>query len=199
MTVISSFFSDKLLSESLRSSSLSLNIKPLTYVLLWNSFPSSPASSWVPLSFCWTFLVVTLTIYLWQFLPDSIIRQNFELGGFSIGYVIATSEPADSQVSSFSPARTISLSSYDKILSLVASQSVLLLRPLNRQIAKSHLSVRQGLFLCILWQNLELGGFLIGYVIATSEPADSQVSSFSPVRTIFSNGCNTTWKREFRR
>ena len=32
---------------------------------------------------------------------------NFELGGFSIGYVIATSEPADSQVSSFSPARTI--------------------------------------------------------------------------------------------
>ena len=39
---------------------------------------------------------------------------NFELGGFSIGYVIVTSEPADSQVSSFSPVRTISLSSYDK-------------------------------------------------------------------------------------
>ena len=38
---------------------------------------------------------------------------NFELGGFSIGYVIATSEPADSQVSSFSPARTISLSLYE--------------------------------------------------------------------------------------
>jgi len=36
---------------------------------------------------------------------------NFELGGFSIGYVIATSEPTDSQVSSFSPVRTISLSS----------------------------------------------------------------------------------------
>ena len=54
------------------------------------------------------------------------------------------------------------------------------LRPLNRQIAKSHLSVRQGLFLCHYMTNFELGGFSIGYVIATSEPADSQVSSFSP-------------------
>ena len=59
---------------------------------------------------------------------------NFELGGFSIGYVIATSELTDSQISSSSPVRTISLSSYDKILSLVASQSVMSLRPLNRQI-----------------------------------------------------------------
>ena len=85
------------------------------------------------------------------------------------GNVIATSEPADSQVSSFSPARTISLSSYDKILSLVASQSVTSLRPLNWQIAKSHLLVRQGLFLCHHTTNFELGGFSIGYVIATSE------------------------------
>ena len=57
-----------------------------------------------------------------------------------------TSEPVDSQVSSFSPARTIFSSSYDGISSLVASQSVTSLRPLNRQIAKSHPSVRQGLF-----------------------------------------------------
>ena len=60
--------------------------------------------------------------------------------------VIATSEPADSQVSSFSPARTTSLSSYDEISSLVASQSVTSLRPLNRQIVRSHLLVQQGLF-----------------------------------------------------
>jgi len=33
-------------------------------------------------------------------------HPNFELGGFSISYVIATYELADSQVSSFSPTRT---------------------------------------------------------------------------------------------
>jgi len=97
------------------------------------------------------------------------LQGYFELGGFWIGYVIATSELADSQVSPFSPTRTIS--------SFVASQSVTLLRPLNRQIANSHLSVDKDYF--------ELGGFLISYVIATSEPADSQVSLFSLVRTIF--------------
>ena len=36
---------------------------------------------------------------------------NFELGGFSIGYVIATSKQTDSQVSPSSPVGTISLSS----------------------------------------------------------------------------------------
>ena len=112
-------------------------------------------------------------IQVWPFSPT---RTTFELGGFSIGYVIATSEPADSQVSPFSPTRTTS--------SLVASQSVMSLRPLNRQIAKSHLSVRRGLFLCHYLTNFELGGFSIGYVIATSELADSQVSSFSPARII---------------
>ena len=66
------------------------------------------------------------------------VKNYFELGGFLIGYVIATSEPTDSQVSPFSPTRTTS--------SLVASQSVMSLRPLNRQIAKSHLLVRQGLY-----------------------------------------------------
>ena len=134
MTVIS-FFSDKLLSESLRSSFCQVNIKPLTYDLPWNSFLSSPASSWVPLSLCWTILFVTLTIYLWQFLPDSI-----------------------------------------QISSLVASQSVMSLRPLNRQIAKSHFSVRQGLFLCHHTINFELGGFSIGYVPATSEPTIADCS-----------------------
>ena len=68
--------------------------------------------------------------------------------------------------------------------SLVVSQSVTSLRPLNRQIAKSHPSVRQGLFLCHYMTNFELGDFSIGYVIATSEPADSQVSSFSLASTI---------------
>ena len=72
-----------------------------------------------------------------QVSPFSPTRTTFELGGFSIGYVIVTSEPTDSQVSPFRPTRTTS--------SFVASQSVMSLRPLNRQIAKSHLSVRQGL------------------------------------------------------
>ena len=45
---------------------------------------------------------------------------------------------------------------------------------------KSRLSVRQ--------RHLEFGGFSIGYVIATSEPADSQVSPFSPTRTTFELG-----------
>ena len=132
--------------------------------------------------------------------PFSKSYQYFELGGFSTGYVIATSELADSQVSSFSSTRTISLS-------LVASQSVTSLRSLNREIAKTHPSVWQGLFRawwllnqlchCDLWTGrkpslifqfdknyyFELGGFSIGYVIATFEPADSQVSSFSPIRT----------------
>ena len=72
--------------------------------------------------------------------PNSI--TNFELDGFSIGYVIATSELADSQASPFSPTRTT--------LSLVASQSLMSLRPLNRQIAKPHLSVRQGLLLSLV-------------------------------------------------
>ena len=87
----------------------------------------------------WTFLVVTLTIYL--FLPNYFPRkyqfphevydqvlfsqwnyffcrhvqlvtsewQNSELGSFSIGYVHITSEPTDNQVSSSSPVGTIPL------------------------------------------------------------------------------------------
>ena len=90
-------------------------------------------------------MTVISSLFAMKIRPFSKSHQNFELGGFSIGYVIATSEPA---------------------------------------IAKSHLSVRQGLFLCHYMTNFELGGFSIGYVIATSEPADSQVSSFSSTRTI---------------
>jgi len=54
---------------------------------------------------------VTLTLNLWQQFPHFSPRKrdlfpnsitNLELGGVSIGYVIATSEPADSQVSTSS-------------------------------------------------------------------------------------------------
>ena len=55
--------------------------------------------------------------------PFSKFHPNIELGGFSTSYVIATSELADSQVSS--------------TMSLVASQPVMSLRPLNQQTAKS--------------------------------------------------------------
>ena len=101
--------------------------------------------------------------------PFSKSHQNFELGGFSIGYVIATSEPVDSQVSPFSPIRTTFelVDIYKKQVSPFGPTRT----------------------------TFDLGGFSIGYVIATSEPASSQVSLFSPVRTIFSNGCNTTWRR----
>ena len=61
---------------------------------------------------------------IFSFLPEKTRSiTSFELGGFSTSYVIATSELADSQVSFAS--------------SLVASQPVMSLRPLNWQIAKS--------------------------------------------------------------
>jgi len=136
-----------------------------------------------------------LTIYLWQFLPNNIRRryqnphvvnnqgwfppvelflchhiqfvtsewQNPELGGFSISYVLVTSEPTDSQVSPFSPVGTISLSSC----------------PVCHHVQ----------FVTSEWQNFELGGFSIGYVLVTSEPTDSQVSPFSPVGTISLSSC----------
>jgi len=82
-------------------------------------------------------MTVISSFFVMKTRPFSKSHQNLELGGLSIGYVIATSELTDCQVSSFSPIRTI--------LSLVASQSVMSLRPLNQQIAKSHLSDQQGL------------------------------------------------------
>ena len=83
---------------------------------------------------------------------------NFELGGFSIGYVIATSEPTDSQVSLFSPTRTtFELGGFSTGYVIATSE------PTDSQVSpfsptrttlylliytkdKYHLSVRQGLF-----------------------------------------------------
>ena len=151
---------------------------------LYNEFlVDSPRSLLFPFS-CpqWIFLVVTLTIYLWQFLPNKIQRrhqfshgvydqvlfslmglfdftvtysqpplngENSELGGFSIDYVHDTSESTDNQVSSFSPVGTTPLPLClvrhlltIEVLSLVVSQSVMFMLPLNRQITKSHLPVQ---------------------------------------------------------
>ena len=136
--------------------------------------------------------------------PFSKSHRNLELGGFSTGYVIATSEPADSQVSPFSPSRT-TFELVDIYKRQVSSFSPSRTTFKLVDIYKRQVSVRQGLLSSLLTftkdkyspfsptrANLKLGGFSTGYVIATSEPADNQVSSFSTVRTIFSNGCNTT-------
>jgi len=89
-----------------------------------------------------------------------------KLGGISIGYVIATSEPADSQVS---------------ILSLLTFTK-----------DRSHpysLTLTKGKYLPFspVKANLETGNFSIGYVIATPEPTDSQDSLSNPAKTMFSS------------
>ena len=95
--------------------------------------------------------------------PIPKFRQNLELGGVSIGYVIATSEPADSQVS--------------------ISSLLIFTKDKSQPWACWHLQ-KIGLDTCWHLQktsitNFELGGFSTSYVIATSELADSQVSTLS--------------------
>ena len=77
--------------------------------------------------------------------PFPKFHYNLELGGVSFGYVISTSEPADSQVS------TPSLLTFTKDRS---QYSLTFTKDEYHQI-------------------LKLGGVSSGYVIATSEPADS--------------------------
>ena len=112
---------------------------------------------------------VTLTLNLWQWFPHF---SPWERDLFMLCLALHLWHPFRCYVNI---KHMTVIFSFDRILSLVASQSVMSLRPLNRQIAKSHLSVRQGL--------LRAWWLLIGYVIVTSEPTDSQVSSFSSTRT----------------
>ena len=101
--------------------------------------------------------------------PFKFDKDYFELGGFLIGYVIATSEPTDSQVSPFKSDKD-----YFELGGFSIGYVIVTSEPADSQV--SPFSPTRTTF--------ELGGFSIGYVIATSEPADSQVSSFSPARTI---------------
>ena len=118
----------------------------------------SPTQSLVDFSGCHV-NNITLTI-------SSKFHPNFELGGFSIGYVIATSEPADTQVSPFSPTRTTFELSGFSIGYVIATSE-----PADSQ-ALSFIPVRT--ISLSSYDNFELGGFSIGYVIATSELADSR-------------------------
>ena len=171
MTVISSFFPVRTRPFHAMFNTIPLacisfcqvNITPLT-----NVFPNS-----------YEVLFVTLTLHLWHMIfygihflaPQQVLESHSVFGGlFGLSRYQYTSD------NSFQI-------SY-KILSLVASQSVMSLRPLNRQMLGLILQSGKDYSFVIIWRNFELGGILIGYVIATSEPADSQVSSVSPARTI---------------
>ena len=121
---------------------------------------------------------VTLTLNLWQWFPRgnetfSQSLTNFELGGFSTSYVIATSEQADSQVSS-----TFELSG---VLNRLCHCDLWTSRQLSLNLEPCWHLQKTGLDTCWHLQKtsityLELGGFSTSYVIATSELADSQVS-----------------------
>ena len=100
---------------------------------------------------------------------------------------------------------TFTKDKYHQFSSLVASQSVMSLRPLNQQTAKSQflslltftkershpysLTLTKGKYFPFspVRANLETDDFSIGYVIATPEPTDSQVSLSNPTKTMFSS------------
>ena len=88
-------------------------------------------------------------------------HQFLKLGGISVGYVIATSEPADIQVSISSLLTFTKDKSQSRALLTFTKDRSRYLLTFTKD--KYH-------------QILKLGGVSIGYVIATSEPADSQVS-----------------------
>ena len=124
---------------------------------------------------------VTLTLNLWQwfphFFPWKRDLQNYlpilihRMVRPHIHFAVTLTLNLWQWFPRFSPWKRDLFPNSITTLSLVASQPVMSLRPLNWQTAKSQFRACWHLQKTSI-TNLELGSVSIGYVIATSEPAD---------------------------